>query len=300
MRHELACCPTSGKDALPSNPAINYTFFARLSFYTKNNLGVKKLRKYLTTLLCATFLGIFAAASAAQNEPCKAPELICKAAANQDRSLYVRDRCRYEQKLRVERFKLQNGVEKMEEVRDTTVAVQMAERADKSGGIPVDVEVVADTDKRGNPKSKINPDEKTMLSFGAIWDLAFFPLLPEKIRHYNFQEVVAERASEKWYRFVPKPEVRDIPLAEGTVMLDPQTGEVLTVKIERLHNLEAVDKNAGKLRSFHATIDYSQFQGVLRLPTLASGGGISEISRFTGNFRFTFSEGKYVIIAKID
>ena len=283
--------------ALLYEDAVNYTFNARFSFYTIINLGVKKVRKYIAAAVLLTLLCLSSFASLPQ---CKAPELICKAAANQDRSLYVRDRCRYEQKLRVERFKLTNGQEKMEEVRDTTVAVQMAAKADKTGGVPVEVEVIADTDKNGNPKGKVNAGDKTLLSFGAIWDLAFFPLLPEKIQYYNFQEVVAERQTEKWYRFVPKPEVRDIPLAEGTVMLDPQTGEVLTVKIERLHNLETVDKNAAKLRTFAVTIDYSQFQGALRMPTLASGSGLSGISRFEGNFRFTFSEGKYVVVAKID
>ena len=67
-----------------------------------------------------------------------------------------------------------------------------------------------------------------------------------------------------------------------------------------LHNLEVLDKNAGKLKTFYATIDYSQFQGALRIPTLASGGGISDIPRFGGNFRFKFQEGKYVIASKID
>ena len=267
------------------------------------------MRAYISTLVLQALLmssplstlpSPIRAAAAPRVQACKAPELICKAAANQDRSLYVRDRCRYEQKLRVERFKLNNGQEKREELRETTVAVQMAARADKTGGVPVEVTVIADTDKQGYAKTKINPDEKTLLSFGAIWDLAFYPLLPERIQYYNYQEVVDERKTEKWYRFVPKPDVRDVPLAEGTAMLDPQTGEVLTIKIERLHNLEAVDKNASKLRSFYATIDYSQFQGILRMPTLASGGGDSGIPRFEGNFRFTFSEGKYVIVAKID
>jgi hypothetical protein len=231
---------------------------------------------------------------------CKAPELICKAAANQDRSLYVRDRCRYEQKIRVERFKMKDGKENMEEVRETTVVVQPQKQPDKTGRTLIDVQVVEDTDKNGNPKDRINPDDKTLLSFGSVWDLAFFPLLPEKIGFYNYQELVAERKNEKWYRFIAKPEITDQLLASGVVMLDPETGEVLTVKIESLHNLAALDKNAGKLKSFFATIDYSQFEGALRIPTLASGGGVSEIPKFGGNFRFKFSEGKYRPVAKID
>jgi hypothetical protein len=259
------------------------------------------LSKYVFALICLVLLGFSSSAETALTDSnCNAPELICKAAANQDRSLYVRDRCRYEQKIRVERFKLQGGNEKMEEVRETGVVVQPATAPDKTGQTPVDVRVISDTDKNGNPKGKVNAGDKTLLSFGAVWDLAFFPLLPEKLRNYNFQELVTERKNERWFRFAPKPEVIDQPLASGVVMIDPQTGEVLTVKIEGLHNLNVLDKNAGKLKSFYATIDYSQFQGVLRIPTLASGGGVSDIPKFGGNFRFKFQESKYVIVAKVD
>jgi hypothetical protein len=242
---------------------------------------------------------LFSSAKAGSGD-CNAPELICKAAANQDRSLYVRDHSRYEQRLHVERFRLKDGQEKMEEVRDTAVIVEPAQAPDKTGRTPVLVRVVEDTDKKGKPRSKVNEDERTLLTVGALWDLAFFPLLPEKTAFYNFQEVVAERKGEKWYRFVPKPEVTDTPLAGGIVQLEPQTGEVLTIKIESLHNLDAIDKEAGKLRSFNATIDYSQFEGVLRMPTLASGSGVSGIRRFEGNFRFRFEEGRYRIVLKID
>jgi len=231
---------------------------------------------------------------------CEAPELICKAAKNQDRSLYFRDHSRYEQKLRVERFNLKGGDEKMEEVRETSVLVEPARDPDKTGRTPVEVRVIADTDNRGNPKSKVKENERTMLSFGAVWDLAFFPLLPEKIEYYNFQEMVSERENEKWYRFVPKPEVTNVALASGVVQLDPMTGEVLTIKIEAMRNIDVIDKEARKLRSFYATIDYSQFEGALRMPTLASGGGVSEIGRFKGNFRFRFEEAKYVLVSKIE
>lgn len=232
-------------------------------------------------------------------DDCKAPELICKAAGNQDRSLYLRDHCHYEQRLRVERFKLKDGQEKMEETRETAVEIEPAARADKSGQIPVKVSVIADTDKKGNPKDRVKEDETTLLSFGALWDLAFFPLLPEKIQYYNFQEVVAERKNERWYRFTPKPDATSIPLAAGTVMLDPTSGEILTIRIDSLYNLEVLDKEAAKLKSFNATIDYSQFEGAMRLPTLASGGGVSNIRRFEGSFRFHFEEGKYRVVSKM-
>ena len=237
---------------------------------------------------------------AAEAQDCKAPELICKAAANQDRSLYVRDHCRYEQKLYLERFKVKDGAEKTEEIRDTTVVVEPDRQPDKTGKYPVIVRVKSDTDKKGTPKSSVNESERTLLSVGAIWDLAFFPLLPEKINNYTFQEVVAERKNEKWYRFVPRPEVTTVPLASGIVMLDPKTGEVLTIKIETLHNLDVIDKEAAKLRSFNATIDYSQFEESLRMPTSASGTGVSGIRRFEGTFRFRFQEGRYAPVLKIN
>lgn len=249
----------------------------------------------------AMFLAItLILAQVASAQDCQAPELICKAASNQDRSLYMRDRCRYEQKIRLERYKLNGGQERMEETRETSVTVEPAGKPDKTGQTPVIVRVIADTDKQGNPKRSVNEEERTLLSVGAIWDLAFFPLLPEKIKFYNFQEVVAERKTEKWYRFVPKADATSTPLASGVVMIDPRTGEVLTVKIESLHNLDVLDKEASKLRTFNATIDYSQFEGALRLPTLASGSGVSGIRRFEGNFRFRFEEGKYRIVNKID
>jgi hypothetical protein len=250
----------------------------------------------------ALMLGLMSAPapSSASTEDCHAPELICKAAANQDRSLYVRDHSRYQQKMRVERFRTRGGDEKMEEVRETSVSVQPGDRPDKTGGTPVVVRVISDTDKNGNPKRKVDEGATTLLSFGAVLDLAFFPLLPEKLKYYDFQEVVAERKNERWYRFSPRTEATEVPLASGMVEIDPQTGEVLTIKIDGLHNLERLDKIAHKLRSFNATIDYSQFEGALRMPTLASGSGSSEIPRFEGSFRFHFEEGKYILVSKVE
>ena len=233
-------------------------------------------------------------------DDCRAPELICKASANQDRSLYLRDHSRYEQKIRVERFKGKGRDEKPEELRETVALVEPAANPDKTGKTPVKVRVTSDTDKNGNPKRRVDEDATTLLSFGAVFDLAFFPLLPERIAFYEFQEEVADRKNEKWYRFAPRRGLVDQPLASGIAELDSLTAEVLTIKIEGLHNLDTLDKEARKLRSFYATIDYSQFEGALRMPTLASGGGVSEITRFGGSFRFNFQEGKYVLVAKID
>ncbi|HYV07943.1 MAG TPA: hypothetical protein VFB82_25350 [Blastocatellia bacterium] len=248
-------------------------------------------------LICFAVLAQLGTASA---QGCKAPDLICKASANQDRSLYFRDHCRYEQKIHVERFKLKGSEERMEELRDTTVSVEPAKKPDKTGETPVNVRVTSDTDKKGNPKSKIKEDEPTLLSFGAVWDVAFFPLLPERIGWYDFQEVVASRNNERWFRFVPRSEVTDHALASGIAQLDAQTGEVLTIKIEGLHNLDVLDKEANKMSAFSATIDYNQYEGTLRMPTLAKGNGVSGIRRFEGNFRFQFEEGRYVPLFKLE
>jgi len=243
-------------------------------------------------------LGLAAGSASAQT--CTAPELICKAASNQDRSLYFRDHCRYEQRIHIERFKSKGDKESTEEIRDTTVTVEPAKKPDKTGDTPVMVRVVADTDKKGNPKNKIKEDEPTLLSFGAVWDVAFFPLLPERIKFYNFQEVVAERKNERWFRFVPRADVTTEALASGIVQLDPQSGEVMTIKIEGLYNLEVLDKEAAKMKTFNATIDYNQYEGTLRMPTLASGAGASGIRRFEGSFKFRFEEGKYVPLYKLE
>ena len=250
--------------------------------------------------VAAASLLVIALAAGASAQNCDAPELICKAGANQDRSLYFRDHCRYEQKIHVERYKLKGDQEAPEELRDTTVVVEPANKPDKTGKTPVVVRVVADTDKKGNPKDRIKEDEPTLLSFGKVWDIAFFPLLPEQLKFYSFQEVIAERKNERWFRFVPRAEASNEALATGIVQLDPQTGEVLTIKIEGFHNLETIDKEASKMKSFNATIDYSQYEGTLRMPTLASGAGVSGIRRFEGNFRFRFEEGKYVPLFKLE
>jgi len=251
-------------------------------------------------LLVVSLFVIAVGAVNAAAQTCDAPDLICKAGANQDRSLYFRDHCRYEQKIHVERNKVKGDKESPEELRDTTVTVEPAQKPDKTGKTPVIVRVVADTDKKGNPKDRIKQDEPTLLSFGAVWDVAFFPLLPELLKFYNFQEVVAERKNERWYRFVPKPDVTSVALASGIAQLDPQSGEVLTIKIEGLHNMDALDKEANKMKSFNATIDYNQYEGTLRMPTLASGSGVSGIRRFEGNFKFRFEEGKYVPMYKLE
>src|SRR4051812_40308981 len=128
--------PTLGKAqafAVPSRTQL-YFYTRVISYITEIITGVKKLTRYVFTLVWVTLFSVYAFTKAdfSQNT-CTAPELICKAAANQDRSLYVRDRCKYEQKIYVERFKLKDGKENMDEVRETGVVVQPAVSPDKTG-----------------------------------------------------------------------------------------------------------------------------------------------------------------------
>lgn len=279
---------------------LAYTFPSSKTGIVNTRNEFEESRKPMKDLFVSCLAVFFLVTQTVAGGECTAPELICKAAANQDRSLYFRDRCRYQQKIRVERFKMKDGNEKNEELRETEVIVEPLDKPDKTGRTPVEVRVILDTDKKGKPKSKVNEKERTLLSFGAVWDLVFFPLLPERIEFYSFLEVVSDRKNERWYRFVPRPDVTQTPLASGIVQLDPRTGEVLTIKIEGVHNVEQIDKEASKLKTLNATIDYSQYEGILRMPTLASGGGVSGIRRFEGNFRFKFEEGKYRPVLKIE
>ena len=109
---------------------------------------VKKLKRTLLTGLLIGLLTLVLAAAqpaiATIAYDCTAPELICKAAGNQDRSLYLRDHCHYEQRLRVERFKVKDGQERPEETRETAVEIEPAGKADKTGQIMARVNEFAD------------------------------------------------------------------------------------------------------------------------------------------------------------
>src|SRR5262249_34865243 len=64
------------------------------------------LRAPAATVLLAVFLVVLVTPGRAAREgaACDAPDLVCRASQNQDRSLFVRDRCRFEQHLLMERF----------------------------------------------------------------------------------------------------------------------------------------------------------------------------------------------------
>lgn len=234
------------------------------------------------------------------------PDIIEKAAHNQGLSLYARDRCRYEQRLLMERYRYDKKRQAAGELlakRQTTVVVEPAPEPDETGQVPVVVRVVADTNDRGEPREKVDPDANTGLASGALLDQIFFPLLPENLPYLAFEEIASGAEGERWFRFAPRPGAVPQParpLATGVAQLDAATGEVLTVRIDGLANLRAVDKRLEKILSITAKIDYSQFGGRYRMPTVANGSGVSDVSRFQGLFRFVFEEGKYAPSMKID
>jgi hypothetical protein len=237
----------------------------------------------------------------AQSGGCSAPPLVCMASRNQDLSLSRRDLCRYEQRARVELYKRgkSNEAGKLDKVRETRVVVEPSATPDETGQYPVNTRVVEDTDDKGQPKKKVDPNARTGLASGAFLDLLFFPLLPEKLNSLEFEEISSDMPNEKLFVFRPKPGTKDT-VASGQVYINAQTGAVLTVKIDGLYNLKAFDKILDKLEKIYATIDYSEFDGKYRMPALAKGGGLSDVTKFKGVFQFTFEESRYVQVLKLN
>jgi hypothetical protein len=262
----------------------------------------------MKSIFAGVFVALTVALSASGQEPGQldAASLIEKAAYNQGHSLWVRDRCRYEQRLLMERYGYDKKLQQPGELiakRQTTVVVEPAPEPDETGQIPVVTKVVADTNDKGEPKDRVDPNARTGLASGSFLDEVFFPLVPENVPFLSFDEVQSEASGERWFRFAPKAGARpdpDRPLASGLVQLDARTGEVLTMRVTGFSNLKAIDKHLDKILSFGAVIDYSQFGGTLRMPTTANGAGVSDVSRFQGYFKFVFEEGKYAPVLKID
>ncbi len=264
------------------------------------------MKSMMTGVFVALLMTFVVGATARQAEVLDASKLIDKAAYNQGHSLYVRDRCRFEQRLLMERYRYDKKTEQPGEViakRQTTVVVEPATAADETGQVPVITKVVADTNDKGEPKDKVDPNARTGLASGAFLDEVFFPLVPENVVFMKFEEIDSDTPKERWFRFAPKADAKpdpERPLASGMVQLDAETGEVLTMRITGFTNLKALDKHLEKILTFSAVIDYSQFGGQLRMPTAANGSGISDVSRFQGYFKFIFEEGKYAPVMKAE
>lgn len=277
---------------------------------------MKVLVKSICTFLCSFLLlvGVAGAGrpSGAATSDCPGapeldcrgvPELVCKASCNQHQSLTIRDRCRYQQVLHMERYDKPKDpgqqLGKRKQLRDTRVVIEPSAAPDETGGFLVNTTVVADTDDDGNPKTRVDPKANTGLTSQAFLDLIFFPLLPEKLQFYEFEPAQAEREGERAFKFRPKQGSRGVPLAGGTVYIDARTGEVLTMEIEGMYNLEVLNKQMKDIQSISASVDYSQYIDRYRMPTLARGNGISEVSRFKGVFKFSFEESKYQPVLRL-
>ncbi len=224
------------------------------------------------------------------------PPVVCRAVCNQFQSAVVRDRCAYRQRLVVERYEKPRRIGdtpgRQRQSRETEVIVEPATRPDETGQYPVLTRIVSDTDDNGRPKRRIDPKALTILSAQGFFDLIFFPLTPERVAYYEFEPTTSPREGELGFRFRPRTRSRTVPLASGVVYLSEQ-GEVLTLTIDGMYNLEVLDKNLKNIRSISVTVDYSQFNDRFRMPTLARGEGISDVSRFDGYFKFSFEEGNY-------
>jgi hypothetical protein len=263
-------------------------------------MSFNSYRLIFLVLVCGLLLAATLPTRSEAQSDCGGPQIICKAARNQDLSLTLRDHCRYQQKVRIELYKKKKGEEgDLDKVRETTVIVEPSSKADESGRFPVVAKVVSDTDDKGRPKKDVDPDARTGLASGAFLDLIFFPLLPEKIKYYEFEELQSDRQGEKLYGFRPKAGASDTPLASGKVYLNPDSGAVLTLRIDSLYNLEVLDKVLKKLEKIYATVDFSEFDDKYRMPTFARGGGSSDVTRFKGIFKFTFEESKYTQVLKL-
>ncbi|MBX7219325.1 MAG: hypothetical protein K1Y36_05230 [Blastocatellia bacterium] len=223
------------------------------------------------------------------------PELICKTACNQHQSLVIRDRCTYQQKLHMERYEKpkEAGGAMGKNLQNRDTRVKITYRKDETGEYLAEPTVIEDTDDRGVPKTKVDPKANTGLASQAFLDLIFFPLLPEKLPYYEFEKVPGKFEGEVGYRFKPRPNVKGVPLAGGIAYINGQTGAMLTLQLDAMYNLEVLEKHLKDVESINATVDYSEFSGRFRMPTLARGEGLSNVTKFKGIFKFTFEESKY-------
>ena len=259
-----------------------------------------KAKVFVAIALLFALCVIFAPRSSAQGG---IPDLIQLAAQNQDQSLARRDLSRYEQSIHVEKVtpaSRPGEPQRVESTQDTVVLVEPSKVPDKTGQYPVNVRVIQDTDDKGRPKKNVDPNAKTLLTFGNVWDAAFYPLLPEKIKYYSYDEIVSDKPNERVFKFTPRVDApSDVVLAMGTVSIDSKKGEVLTIKIDGLKNLGSLDKHLEDLRSFTSVTDYSEFEGKFRFPTFSKGLVVSDVSHFKGNFRYSFEEGKYIQVLAV-
>jgi hypothetical protein len=245
--------------------------------------------------------------------PVNFAELLQRLATGQDRSTSVRDTSNYERVTRYRRYKMENGKEKTLDVREIVLSVNPS-MTRNTGEQPKFI-VISDTGRknrqypppggprlgpyprRGGPPPQGDgeppPDqaqEKELFNgFHALWEVAMFPLTSARINHYEIKKL-GEDKGRLLIRFTAKAEVTDMALANGTVEVDPLSGEVLKAHIERIQNLDKIMKNADKFKSLDLTVEYSSFDGGIRMPVTATGIGVSDLQIFQGNIQISLQE----------
>jgi hypothetical protein len=270
------------------------------------NLSLHLRWSPLSTLALAIVL--FPVGLQAQH-PAEIPELILRAAHNQDQSMAVRDRMRYRQELTVTRFALEGGSMSATPVdedsgkklgeRTTVVTIEPSLTPDEKGRYEVIVRVVSDTDDHGQPKSKIDPKAQPGLLVEVLWDELFFPLQEEKLSFLKFESLSSADPDIAQFHFEPKSQSRAVILASGKVFIEVATGNIKEVEIDSLYNLRTIHKQLDKLERISAQIEYAPFRGVWNLPSYAIGQGVSRLPHLEGFFRFSFKESGYEPVMKI-
>jgi hypothetical protein len=260
-------------------------------------------------------------------QPLRAPasfsELLQRLAAGQDRSRAMRDTSNYERVTKYRRYKMEDGKEKTLEAREIVLSVNPS--MTRSTGEQPRFIVVSDTGKknrgqyaqpaapmsgprmgRGGPPMQATggqadqaQDKEFIAAFHALWELAFFPLTSARINNYEIKKI-SEAKDRLQIAFTFKPEVKDVSLASGMAEIDPLTGEVLRLHIEAIQSLDKIMKDVDKLKSLNLTVEYSSFEGGVKMPISATGRSVSDLQIFKGNVQFSLLERNHKAPLTID
>ncbi|MEE8199946.1 MAG: hypothetical protein V3R29_02155 [Candidatus Acidoferrales bacterium] len=123
-----------------------------------------------------------------------------------------------------------------------------------------------------------------------------FPMTTENVQHCKFTVLFA-LPHMVLLRFEPMDVIRD-PIFEGQVFVNPQTGEIYRLEIDRLWNFEKVNGKFKHLRRFYVAVDYMKQPGGFRFPIHMKGEGFAKVLFFKGSFRFEITESGYTIASE--
>jgi hypothetical protein len=225
-----------------------------------------------------------------QTPPTDWKAFLKKVAKNQDLSGAYRDRCVYQMKIGVRRYKNKDWKEEAIAQRQTTM-----EAAPNAKG-EVQTRMLADTDDKGRPR-KPDPKERYLLGTVNFLEALFFPFYPEKIARYDLgaMEIIEENGRTLLsVAFIPRSDIADAPLIDGIGYFLQSTGELVKLEIKSLRNFEILSKEFSKLQTLEATVEYTPAGDGLRLPLRATGHGVGRLKQLEGMFRFTYEESGHV------